>query len=675
MSLVKECVNVAAPRGSYKREAPTKLENVQKQVFYDYLLTYLKNNDLDSGYYGYKFLTIACSNYNLNIEPSKYLRHKEKCFKLNVSVEKVSSLLKSSLQEVEYPYEEDSVVHNLHRLKELFNLDDVSFNILSFIFVQHSEPFMDIINISNYMRFYCYTDNFMQSTLADMYNKGLITSDKIYDDALDVHAVIREAVTSEHSFTKDEILNRLLGIPKVPELSLSDFKHINYDKVIRLLKNGNKSKGVNILLYGNVGCGKTSFARTIAQKAGLNLYEIKTELNGFKEAKREDRLSDLYRKQYVTKEDPKSCILFDEAEDVLNRGWGVGESASKGFMNKILEETETPVIWTTNDISWVDPAFLRRMTYCIEFKKPTEEQRLRIWRKTLKKEGLNISTKTLINLNKTYDVYPSIITNAVRTVRLIDGDENDFSDIIESVAKAVTQKEPKKLKKDAKLDKYSLTLINADKDLSDLTDKIINSKKLNFSICMSGQPGTGKSLYARYLADRLKLKVITRKASDLLSMWVGGTEANIADAFRQAKDEKAMLIIDEADSFLQNRENAMRSWEISQVNELLTQMEDFEYPFVCTTNFADSLDKASLRRFTFKVHFKYMNEEQVKEGLNHFFKIKSDFFIKGLTPGDFANVKKQIDFLNITDEKEIMKMLQDEVKVKQDKDINGTVGF
>lgn len=109
---------------------------------------------------------------------------------------------------------------------------------------------------------------------------------------------------------------------------------------------------------------------------------------------------------------------------------------------------------------------------------------------------------------------------------------------------------------------------------------------------------------------------------------------------------------------------------------MLTWMESHEYPFVCTTNLLDSLDEASLRRFTFKIKFDFMTPEQVNCAMEHFFGIKdSDINIKGLTAGDFATVKKKADFLNITDLPELTKMLQDEVKLKKSKELQNTVGF
>ena len=144
----------------------------------------------------------------------------------------------------------------------------------------------------------------------------------------------------------------------------------------------------------------------------------------------------------------------------------------------------------------------------------------------------------------------------------------------------------------------------------------------------------------------------------------------------KAKEKKAMLIFDEADSFLQNRGSADHSWQVSQVNEMLTWMESHEYPFICTTNLLDTLDEASLRRFTFKIKFDFMNNHQVNEAMKHFFNIdNADFNIKGLTTGDFAAVKKKADFLNITDKTELEKMLRDEVKLKQSKELKNAIGF
>lgn len=480
--------------------------------------------------------------------------------------------------------------------------------------------------------------------------------------------------------THKKFIKHLLGEAEKSNLTKSDFKHIerHQKRVVKILKSAvdKNQRGVNILLYGNVGVGKTEFAKLVANTAQIQIYSVKTEKEYFEEATREDRLVDLYSKQYILSHIKNSCILFDEAEDVMNRGFSSSGSASKGYLNKVLETTSVPVIWTTNNIYDVDPAFLRRMTYAIEFEKLSEENRLEIWKKVLRKNKLKITKSKLEELNKSYDIPPSLISNAVHSTKMIDGNENDFEDFIKNVARVVNKKKNIKKKQGFELHGYDINLVNTDTDMYNLTQKIKNSGKLNFSLCLYGEPGTGKSYYAKYLADILGIEVVLKKASDLMSKWVGETEQNIAEAFAEAKAKKAMLIIDEADTFLQNRMNAQRNWEISQVNEMLTWMESHEYPFVCTTNLLDTLDEASLRRFTFKIKFDFMTKTQVNSAMEHFFGIKNtNINIKGLTAGDFATVKKKIEFLGTTDIDEITLMLANEVKVKKSKDLQNSIGF
>ncbi|MEI2625957.1 MAG: AAA family ATPase [Giesbergeria sp.] len=73
-----------------------------------------------------------------------------------------------------------------------------------------------------------------------------------------------------------------------------------------------------------------------------------------------------------------------------------------------------------------------------------------------------------------------------------------------------------------------------------------------------------------------------------MSMWVGGNEKNIARHSMQAEQDGCRcLLIDEVDSFLQDRRGAQRGWEVSLVNEMLTQMESFPGVFIASTNLMD----------------------------------------------------------------------------------------
>jgi len=123
------------------------------------------------------------------------------------------------------------------------------------------------------------------------------------------------------------------------------------------------------------------------------------------------------------------------------------------------------------------------------------------------------------------------------------------------------------------------------------------------TLCFYGPPGSGKTALAEHIAATLAQPLHIRQASDLMSKYVGETEQNMAAMFRDAESENAVLLLDEADSFLQDRRGAQRSYEVSEVNEMLQGMERFRGIFICTTNLMERIDQAALRRFTFKIQF------------------------------------------------------------------------
>jgi len=174
------------------------------------------------------------------------------------------------------------------------------------------------------------------------------------------------------------------------------------------------------------------------------------------------------------------------------------------------------------------------------------------------------------------------------------------------------------------------------------------------NICFYGAPGTGKTALAGYIAEQMDKPLLSKRASDILGMFVGQSEKNIARMFEQARSEDAVLVLDEADSLLRDRRGAKQSWEVSQVNELLVQMENFDGLFICSTNLMDDLDQASLRRFAIKVKFNYLKPEQsmamlrkecVGEPSSH--DCRAIVSMGNLAPGDFAAVKKRLDILGL----------------------------
>jgi transitional endoplasmic reticulum ATPase len=195
-------------------------------------------------------------------------------------------------------------------------------------------------------------------------------------------------------------------------------------------------------------------------------------------------------------------------------------------------------------------------------------------------------------------------------------------------------------------------------------------------ICLYGPPGTGKSAFARWVAEQLGSPLHVRRVSDLVSPFVGMTEKNMARAFREAQKTGAVLLLDEVDSFLQDRRAAQRSWEVTAVNEMLTQMEGFSGVFIATTNLMEDLDQAALRRFDLKLRFGYLESEQARrlfesqcEALGMGAPSAADLQALGrleqLTPGDFAAAARQHRFRPLTDPADLVDALVRECELKE----------
>jgi len=205
---------------------------------------------------------------------------------------------------------------------------------------------------------------------------------------------------------------------------------------------------------------------------------------------------------------------------------------------------------------------------------------------------------------------------------------------------------------------FNPSLSNTDFPLERLVSGLKRSGQAR--ICLYGPPGTGKSELGRYLEATLKKTLIMKKASDLVGAFVGQTEQQLAAAFDEAKQGNAILMIDEADSFLGARSGAHQQWEISQVNELLVQMEEFKGILIMSTNFMDHLDNAALRRFDFKIRFDYLDFDQCWAFFNRLLGMHQEqpfaaINVEGyesrlkrlslLTPGDFATVERRAKVL------------------------------
>lgn len=497
------------------------------------------------------------------------------------------------------------------------------------------------------------------------------------------------------------------------ELSLRDFDFVGEDARVlcRVLQHAvaRKEPGVNVLLYGPPGTGKTELARVLAQEAGLELFEVEYADRDGNSLSGRDRYRSLQIAQVFLKGSAKAALLFDEVEDVfpplstetvhyLARAEAHPASASgsvsgKAWVNQLLESNAVPTIWITNRIEQIDPAFLRRFAYHLELKSPPPGAREGVVRKTL--EGLPVSDAFVARLSARKALTPAQIRTAARFARLseVQGGEG-AAQALETLIERQLGNADHALGKPVAAPGRPQHLSHYDLEFLHIESRFALPRMVEAlgarghgTLCFYGPPGTGKTALAEHIAHALGRPLLIKRASDLMSKYVGDTERNMAAMFREAEADGAVLLLDEADSFLQDRRGAQRHYEVSEVNEMLQGMERHRGVFICTTNLIDHLDEAALRRFTFKIRFQPLAPAQ-RERL--FVQEACGGNADGASPalrdrlreldqlciGDFAAVKQQLDILGVSiSPEEFLEQLAAEHRIKPDVRERRSMGF
>ncbi|MEE9336826.1 MAG: AAA family ATPase [Methylococcaceae bacterium] len=605
---------------------------------------------------------------------------------------------------------------NLEQINQHFGLSEIETNIILFATLieldsAYGNCYDSYGSLSN-RDFYPFLANVLNVTtkqITDVLNKegllnqsGLLklhTPSREVDQKFDLLKSFCNALDTPQQTIESLFSDFIMPAPKAL-LMPQHFNHIEKDytrlsKYIQVVCK-DKIKGANILIYGPPGTGKTQWVRTLVKELKIKLYEISVEDAEGDILSGKERVTACQLAQKLLEKGSKQALLFDEIEDLfqtdmfsqLMGGNSRSSTTNKGWINQLLENNAVPTFWISNNITTMDEAFLRRFDLVFELPVPPHSVRKKMLTESLK--NTNVSDKWIDRMSHLEHLPPAIINRATKVNTIIgeskaDLIEDHLEKTISSTLKAMGHKHLAISPVTSSF--YDPGLINTKAPLDKISKGLKNSR--TGRLCFYGPPGTGKSAYARYLADYLEIPLIAKRASDIIDCYLGNTEKNIANIFEQATKEKGLLLLDEADSFLRDRKNSQHSWETTQVNELLVQMENFDGIFICSTNLMNDLDTAALRRFDFKLEFTYLKSEQAWSLLKGFLgdavstlssnkkaKIKKQLAaIQLLTPGDFATIKRKLTLLDELDNVELfVKELQQEVNFKNENS-SRAIGF
>ena len=590
---------------------------------------------------------------------------------------------------------------NVQRLAALVGLNAVDARILAFAVCLHNEPMLDdtadmldSLTTTQVIKAVAMLLELPEAQVRQalgsqglLARSGLVVIDRSGSGRLKSKLELLSHTFADRMLTTDaDPIHLLRGKiqPAAPgHLALADYGHIqptlNIVRPWLLHARDTRRRGVNVYLHGAPGTGKTELARALAQDMGCELFEVASEDEDGDPISAVNRLR-AFRAAQSFLAQRKALLLFDEVEDVFSDHPLERSTAQshKAWLNRMLEDNPVPTLWLSNTVAGMDAAFIRRFDMVFELPVPPRSQRARIVQAHC---GDLLDAPRLARIAEVEHLAPAVVARASAVAHAIAptvgraASASAFEHLVSHTLQAQGHRPLPRHDANRLPKVYDPALLHADADLAALAQGIAVTR--NARLCLYGPPGTGKTAFGRWLAEQLDMPLLVRRASDLLSMFVGEAEKNIARAFREAEDDGALLLIDEVDSFLQDRRGAQRSWEVTQVNEMLTQMEGFAGVFIASTNLMDGLDPAALRRFDLKVKLDYLRPPQAwallqrhcaqlglaAPGAAEQARVER---LKQITPGDFAAVLRQSRFMPLASAAALVAGLEGECALKQD---------
>ncbi|MCQ2103142.1 MAG: ATP-binding protein [Fibrobacter sp.] len=611
----------------------------------------------------------------------------------------------------------DTSFARVQKVKETYRLNDDELEMLLYLWLRDSPDFEIQESERSFLRHRRFRDN--ENNVNSLMNIARATgfsTERISELLGKNSALNRLNLLGDSLDLPNEVCKFLSGYSdgtKMKAFAPAPSATVNFEQLqgknpdarllLTMLKNHDRNSPLNVLLYGVPGTGKTELAKALAAELNVPLWEVSIdvddeEIGGRRLESRNNNLLQ-YRLRAVTLADwhcekNPGIILVDEADMVLNFG-------EKGSLNHFFETLRTPVIWISNKMNFVEDSTRRRFDFSMAFKPLAKDERLSVLNSVLKAQDAEdmLTDEEKLKLVVEYPAMAGGLTLAVqRTKNLIVCGATESADSYKTIARilkahthlmGIRNGNLKDVESHAP--NYSLEGLNIEGSTNEIMEVVRNYDQVwntleeddapnSLNILLYGPPGTGKTEFVRYMARALGRNLIIKRASDLLGMFVGQTEAQIAAAFEEANRTKSILFFDEADSVLNNRAGATQNHEVSKVNELLTQMENFKGIFVAATNFENHLDPASSRRFALKLGFDYLKPEGVRHIWDVFFPDTacpdSVANIPMLTPGDFNAVNGRLRYFPASSKtpERIEAELRKELRCKDSK-AGRTMGF
>ena len=405
-------------------------------------------------------------------------------------------------------------------------------------------------------------------------------------------------------------------------LSFQSFSHVGgaLEPAATALKRGR----AKILLWGPPGSGKTQLALLLCQSAGLSaagslpLGAQGTILSNTTVKSGVERLSRMRNAEAFIRATGNAAVIADECEDILCL------EEAKSFIALALDEAKLPQIWIANDLNGAHPAYLRRFDFVLHI--PS----MPLWAREKLAEALfsdkQLATRvaqtlhTPAQIRSAYDWCQSCGSFSWPLIALkAAGDQKAFqassSPEEGSFVIDIVPPDPDPDKGLAAIAGFP-ELVEQARRIAHIFEKPASyhrvGAKVPKGILLSGPPGSGKTLFARALANEVGVPVALAKTSELAEK-----PERIGLLFSEArKRAPCVVFLDEADALATKPTgpDGADSRKQQILNRLLVEIDGFDplegVMVIAATHRPDEIDPALTRsgRLGKSIVFRYPSE-------------------------------------------------------------------
>lgn len=595
----------------------------------------------------------------------------------------------------------DAIYYNLMSLSTRLGLDEDERELLTFIFVTGCNSYLDKIlkdvcqqDPSNIPGVACYMlgKPEIYDKACRLFSKSgiLARNDFIVHPETNflplIDAGLLQALGAPEAKEAD-VVSSILGKPAEASLTVDDFEH--HKKQIthlrKIIKNAAESgeTGINILIYGPAGGGKTEMAKTIAEDLGLTMYAVgETEAEQPKKGEKnkttsQKRLAQLHRAHMLLEGNKKAIVMFDEAEDLLIKGTDtskVSDTESKIDTNRTMEKNPVVTIYIGNDVAQKFHTSLnQRFIYSIYVDYPPAMIRRNIWNRQLQANGVNLAAEDVRMLARKYNPAPRMIAKAAKVARLTDTGIDAIEENLRADSALTMGNGGAIINDDAKGGVYNPAFLN-NTALETVQSLIARGQaRKPFAVIVEGPKGAGLTTTLQYMGEEMSRTVVEVNTADLVAPSSMGPspEEKIRNTFNVASDKGIFVVFNNIEALAIEPRNNWAKWKTPVTDIFMECARNHNVPFAVSTSHKDVLPDAFRFEFSHNITLDTLSQDRAAEAYQYFFGRKAPKSLAGVKNalvGDFEKVAallKRIDHAE-NDDKLRVKMIKQAIEHRGD---------